>query len=385
MTSTALYYNAQIVLPDRIQSDGWVLVKDGRFAEIGSSATRPQADHTVDVLGNYIFPGLVDLQINGGGGKNFIECSSDADIDVILQANLATGTTSLLPTLIVSTLDRLKSASHLIATCTQKAILGIHLEAPFLNPEFAGMHDTKYVQLLTIALAKELLDAAQGQTKIMTLSPELDGALELIAFLKAQKVIASLGHSNATAQQTHAALQAGASMGTHLYNRMSPVHHHSDRAGMVPVLLNSGAACGIIADLQHVNSDVLCMAFHHKTANLFLVSDSIAPLGTRLGHFIYQGEKIEVRNGTCFTQKGIMAGSATPLFKGVINAHRLGFPLHEMVYRASLLPAQLIGCDSDLGSIASGKYADFLIVDQQNLNLKAVYKDGQKFERVFNV
>ena len=388
MTNTAIYYNAQIVLPDHIQSDGWVLVKDGHFVEIGFGTARPKADNAVDVSGDYIFPGLVDLQINGGGGKNFIDCSSDEDIDTILYANLATGTTSLLPTLMLSTIERLKSSCALISHYAQhdkNFVLGIHLEAPFLNPDYSGMHNANYLQSPSVALAKELLDVADGKVKIMTLSPELNGAFEVITFLKKSGVLPSLGHSGATAEQTHAALQAGASMATHLYNRMSPIHHHADRAGMIPVLLNSKAALGIIADLQHVNEDVLRMTFNHKTANLFFVSDGIAPLGTQNEFFVYEGEKIMVRNGTCFNGEGKMAGSATPLFKGVINAHRLGFPLHEMVYRASLLPAQLIGCDKEVGSIEIGKYADFLIVDQHNLSLKAVYKDGQKFDRVFNL
>lgn len=384
-----LIQNAQVVLPERIVSNSYMVVENGTFKQISEKEILPNGfDETVDAKGDYIFPGLVDLQVNGGGGLTFNDCRNADDIEKILQANLATGTTSLLGTVMLSNADSMRQAIRLIAQAQVDSgaeIVGIHVEGPFFNSALTGMHDKANAVMPTVRGAAELIEAGAGKVKIMTLAPELLNGSEIIHYLKNEKVIASLGHSNATDEETKQALHAGATMATHLFNRMSTIHHHPGKAGMIPVLLNSKANLGLIADRAHVNDDLLRLLIKIQGANLFLVSDGLAPLGVNVTDFIYYGEKIIVRNGACFNTEGKMAGSATPLFKGVINMHQLGCDLPRAVAMASIIPAKIIGVDGTHGSIETGKKADFLIVDKDKMMLKSVYQGGKKSDRVYNI
>lgn len=384
-----LIKNAQVVLPDRIIANGYVAVENGKFTQITEKEIASSGfDETIDTNGDYIFPGLVDLQINGGSGLTFNDCKGAGDIAQILEANLTTGTTSLLATIMLNNAEAMRQAIKVVAQSavnTGAEIVGIHIEGPFFNPAFSGMHDKGNVVMPTVRGAAELIEAGAGRVKIMTLAPEIIHALDIIRYLKSENIIASLGHSNATDEETRKALEAGSSMATHLFNRMSAIHHHPGKAGMTPVLLNSKAHLGLIADRAHVNDDLLRLLAKIDGAKIFLVSDGLAPLGVNVTDFIYYGEKIVVRNGACFNTDGKMAGSATPLFKGVINMHQLGCDLLRAVAMASIIPAKAIGIDATLGSIETGKKADFLIVDKDKLTLKQVYKNGKKVERVYNI
>lgn len=382
-----LVKNAQIVLPDRILR-GCATIENGKFAQVSEEEIPGAGFEEVDAGGDYLFPGLVDLQVNGGGGLVFNDCKNADDLEKILAANLATGTTSLLATILINEVDDMKRAIRFIAaekTTSGAEVAGIHVEGPFFNTEFRGMHLAERIQMPSVHVAADLMEAGNGLVKIMTLAPELYRAGDVIRYLKDNGIIASLGHSNATSEETQQALAAGASMATHLFNRMPPVHHHAGKAGMIPALLNSNADLGIIADRQHVNDELLRLLLKIDGVRLFLVSDGIAPLGVNATDFIYYGEKIVVRDGTCFNAEGKMAGSATPLFKGVINMHQLGCDLSRAVAMASIVPAKIIGIDAACGSIEAGKKADFLVVDKDRLSLKAVYKGGEKFDRVYNI
>lgn len=377
MTTTSLFKSAQIVLKDSILPQGWMRVEDGVIAEIAEGDIKDA--NAVDLQGDMIFPGLIDLQINGGGGIYFNDCKDEADIQTVLKANLSTGTTGLLATLMTNDDAVLNSKIALLAdTRGEKGarLLGMHIEGPFFNPDKKGIHPAQYLSKPCVEKAKNYIASGKGKIKIVTLAPELPEALELIVYLKTQNVIASLGHSNATGEQTTKALAAGATMGTHLYNAMTAIHHHPGKSGMVPALLNSNAAIGLIADGAHVDDEILRMTLRLKGTHFFLVSDALSPLGTDISEFIYNNEKMTVYNGACYNEEGRLAGSATSLFQSVINAHRLGFPLHEMVALASFVPAQILKMEDMIGSLAVKKKADFLIVDKNNLKLKAVYKSG---------
>ncbi len=377
------FTNAQIVLPDRIVEQGSIAVKNGYFEKI---------DHTpntgIDLQGDYIFPGLIDLQVNGGGNHLFNHVYDVSSLNALLEANLSTGTTGLLATLMLDHTNILEVQTKFLAnqkTELGSRLLGLHVEGPFFNPIKAAMHDSALIIKPDVEWTEKLLKAGQGRIKIMTLAPEMQDADKVIACLNKNNVIASVAHSYATEQEMCKGLQDGITMATHLFNTMSPLHHHPDNAGMVPVLLNSNAALGIIADGMHVNDYMLSIVLKMNGTRPFFVSDAISPLGTDTKDFIYRGENIKVVKGACYNTNGKMAASITPLFKGVINAHRLGFELFDMVRMASLFPAQLIGFDQNYGSIEAGKCADFLIVDKKTLQLKAVYKNGIKFHSVYNI
>ena len=381
-----ILHNARIVLADRVtETDEWVRVQNGKFTEIGNGPF-PHAKDMIDAKGGYVFPGLIDLQINGGGGLNFNDCKSIADVATILDANLACGTTGVLATFITNTPERLGECINRVAGMTPRSgatLLGFHVEGPFFNVEKRGMHAPDKVSLPSIEITKDLLEAGRGQIKIMTLAPELPKALDVIRFLKSQNVIASMGHTMASYDEAETAIAAGATMATHLFNVMAPLHHR--KPGLIPALLNSALHIGVIADGEHIDDAILRMIFKIDGPNYFLVSDAIAPLGTTTDHFDYHGTTANVKNGVCYMPDNTIAASVTPLLIDVVRTHtKIGLDLVQAVKMASLTPAEIIGVDQNFGSIAIGKHADFLILDQ-DFQLQSVYKNGERFSRVFNL
>jgi N-acetylglucosamine-6-phosphate deacetylase len=290
-----LIKNAQLVLPTHVTpSEGWVLVRNGLFAAMGED-TPPEADEIIDASGNYLFPGLIDLQINGGGGLNFNDCKNEKDVETILEANLSTGTTSLLATFITDVPEVLKTSLRLVAeaeTTSGARVLGIHMEGPFFNPEKRAMHALEAVVPPSVQATEEILQAAKDKIKIMTLAPEMPGALDVTKFLRQHGVIASMSHSMATYEEAQQGMEAGVTMATHLFNTMPPIHHRNP--GMITALLNSTLDLGVIADGEHMHESLLQLIFKIKGPNFFLVSDAIAPLGTTQDSFNYRGHRIRV-------------------------------------------------------------------------------------------
>ncbi|MEM6349879.1 MAG: N-acetylglucosamine-6-phosphate deacetylase [Cyanobacteria bacterium P01_D01_bin.14] len=299
------------------------------------------AIRAMDLDGDWVSLGGVDIQINGALGLAFPELNSSSlpGLDKVSSFLWDQGIDAYLPTLVTASPEALQTSLGVIQAYRQTAqstdsraeILGVHLEGPFLNPVKRGAHPEQHLQPLTLANAKALLDEFVGLIKVVTLAPELDPAGTVIEWLRSHQIIVSLGHSLATAEQAQSAFAAGASMVTHAFNAM-PGLHHREPGLLGAALVNPAVSCGLIADGQHISQtilDVLMRAWRGQQwaaspSGLFLVSDALAPLGLPDGTYPWDDREIEVTAGTARLADGTLAGTTLPLLAGAQNLVKWG-------------------------------------------------------------
>lgn len=321
----------------------------------------------IDVAGDWISLGGVDLQINGALGLAFPDlCSQDHGMLIeICQFLWHQGIDGFLPTLVTAPIEKIQQSLATLAifanTGTQPTaqILGVHLEGPFLNPEKRGAHPAEYVLPLSVEQVGQVLGDYAALVKVITLAPELDLTGQVIAHLRSQDVIVSLGHSLATAAQAQKAFEQGASMVTHAFNAMPGLHHR--QPGLLgAAIVHPAVWCGLIADGQHICPtmiDILLRAYQNRSG-LFLVSDALAPLGLPEGVYPWDSRTIEVRQGTARLADGTLCGTTLPLLTGVQNLVRWGIcSVETAIALATEAPRKAIG----LAGLSPGQSAHQLL------------------------
>jgi len=343
--------------------DGTTLHRDAAVviegAHIVGVVPRRDAPAEARVLpaGAWLAPGFIDIQVNGGGDVLFNDAPTPATIATIAAAHRRFGTTGLLPTLITDAPDKTPAAlaAAEAATATQPGVLGVHLEGPFISPERAGVHDPAHMRAPTREdLA--LLTAPRRGVTLVTLAPERVPA-GFTAALAAADVRVALGHSNATYDETRAALAAGLTGFTHLFNAMRPMQ--SRDPGPIAAALESDAFVGLIVDGIHVAPAMLRVALR-GTARPILVSDAMPPVGGERTTFRLYGAEIAVSDGRCVRQDGTLAGAFLDMAGAVRNCvNLLGVPLEQALQFAATNPAQFLG-RRDLGRLAPGCRADMV-------------------------
>lgn len=304
-------------------------------------------------------PGLVDLQVNGFAGLDFLATDGDG-YAAAGEALLATGVTAYLPTLITSPEPDLVAALRAVPGESRGArILGVHLEGPFLSPVRLGAHPAGWRRDPDPALLERLL--AAGPVRLVTLAPELPGALELVGLLHARGIIVSLGHSDATAAEAHAAFDRGARTVTHVFNAMRPLTHR-DPGIVGAALARPDVIVQAIVDGVHLDADVVRILWRVAQGRLALVSDATA--ATRLGDGIHTlgGTEIVVSDGIARRRDDLLAGSTLTLIEAVRHLVETGAPLAQALEAASAVPALALG-SSDLGRLAPGARADLIVLD----------------------
>jgi N-acetylglucosamine-6-phosphate deacetylase len=304
-------------------------------------------------------PGLVDLQVNGAGG---VDAWDEVGMGTIADVLLRGGVTAYLATLVSAPARGYREALRRLAPVDRPGtarLLGAHVEGPFIA--VAGAHDPTHLRDPTIAEIEGWL--ATGVVGIVTLAPELPGALAAIARLHAAGVVVALGHSRADEATARAALAAGASLGTHLYNAMPALHHRAP--GLAGALLDSSASLSLIADGVHVGDTALRIAWRVAgPRRLVLVSDAMAGLGLPPGP-VRLGSSPATSDGTVARlADGTLAGSVTPLLAGVQRLVRCGVPLEDALRAASTNPAALLGLADGTGRLVAGGRADVLELDR---------------------
>jgi N-acetylglucosamine-6-phosphate deacetylase len=316
----------------------------------------------LDVEGDWISLGGVDLQINGALGLAFPDlCDYHADALLKIGRFLwEQGIDGFLPTLVTTSIENIHRALGAIATARETlqtteesaTILGVHLEGPCLNPEKRGAHPQEHLQPLTLDTVKRVLGDYAPMVTVMTLAPELDPTGKVIPYLRSLGITVSLGHSQATADEADAAFNQGATMITHAFNAMPSLHHR--KPGLLgAALTRPDVFCGLIADGQHVCPTMLdvlmrtCrggLAQVNYPQGVFLVSDALAPLGLPDGLYPWDTRQIEVRHGTARLDNGTLAGTTHPLLVGVQNLVDWGIcQPGEAIALATIAPRRAIG------------------------------------------
>lgn len=367
-TTTTAYINGKVLTDGRLRDDLTVVTSAGRIERVQSARSEITSDAVItDLAGDYLLPGFIDVQVNGGGGVLFNDQTTVEGIRAIAEAHKTFGTTGLLPTLISDDLDVVEQALAAAAEAIDlgvPGVLGVHIEGPFLNPGRRGVHDERKLRTLTREIIEALAPLPNGPT-LLTLAPETIEA-EWVADLTSKGFIISCGHSNATQAQVKQALDHGLRGFTHLFNAMSPLT--SREPGVVgQALADSGSWCGIIADGHHVAPASLEVAFRCKGRDkLMLVTDAMPPVGSAEQEFLLMGQRITVRDGVCQDQKGTLAGAALDMATAVQNMSRLtSCSFADACTMASSTPAQFLGIHGERGSISEGQYADLVIMDAQ--------------------
>ena len=392
----------RVLLEDRLVSGGWVLLAGGRVAEVGVGT--PPAAPTRHLDGGVLAPGLIDAQINGAFGIDVVD-ADDAGWDRIRAELPRTGVTAFVPTFITAPVPVLTAAlqrarsragvpdrgaalgtafrggrgtsrggggtgqvvsgarSQALAPAPGARVLGLHVEGPFLSAARRGAHNPVHLTDPSRAAVAALLDAGGDGLLYVTLAPERDGAIDAIRQLTAAGVRVAIGHSDADDAQAIAAVDAGASLVTHLYNAQRPLGHRDP--GVVGVALSDPRlTCGLIVDLEHVAPTAVRLAFAAAAGRIMLVSDAIAALGMPPGTYALGGQPTEVPVGAAPVRAdGTLAGSALRLDAAVANTIACGVDPAVALTAATRVPADALGAP-DLGRLAAGAAADLVWLDE---------------------
>lgn len=372
-------FNGQVFDGESLHNGLAVVVEQDRITGLVTEADIPRdADVSWDLEGHLLAPGLIDIQVNGGGGLMFNEAPNIETIRRMGAAHRKFGTTGFLPTLISSDFDTMRLAIAAVSEAIDEGVpgvLGIHLEGPFLNPDKCGVHDAgKFRQIDEAAI--ELLSSLENGRTLVTIAPEMTSD-EAISVLAGKDVMVFGGHSAASYQQTRNALAAGMRGFTHLFNAMSPME--SREPGMVGAALeDDNSWCGVIVDGQHVHPATFSVALAAKQKGFtVLVTDAMATVGSDITTFELDGVTITAIDGCCRTESGLLAGSDLDMISAVRNTDRFtGIGLQESLRMASSYPAAALGLEESLGYIRPGYRASLIELDEE-LNLYRSWIDGE--------
>ncbi|MCI8878613.1 MAG: N-acetylglucosamine-6-phosphate deacetylase [Oscillospiraceae bacterium] len=328
----------------------------------------------LDAAGGYVIPGLVDIHTHGAVGEDFSD-GKPQGLQPLADYYAAHGVTSYLATTMTLKEEVLTPAMHAVrdfkpgggAKCA-----GVHLEGPFLSFAKRGAQAAENLHKPDAALFHRLNEASGGQVRLVTVACEEEGAIPFIREVS-QVCTVSLGHTSADYDTAMAGFQAGASHATHLYNGMPSLLHRAP--GVIGAAFDAGASVELICDGLHIHPAVIRATYQMFGDKLNLISDSLRCAGMPDGDYELGGQPIVVKDHKATLLDGTLAGSSISLLDAVRNVVRFGLPLAEAVYAASAAPAKAVGLDA--GVIAQGKAADLVVLDR-DLNLKAVFVDGQR-------
>lgn len=371
--------NGRILTDQGTRDRRAVLVEGGRIRDVVTEMDIPREAERVDLGGHLLLPGFVDVQCNGGGGVLFGDAPDVELLRTIAHAHSQFGTTAFLPTLISSDLDVIRDAIGAVDAAVEAGVpgvAGIHIEGPFLSEARRGIHDASKFRKLDASAVKLLSSLKRGKT-LVTLAPE-ETTPDMIAALCKAGVIVSAGHTNATYAETRAALDAGLSGFTHLFNAMSPLA--SRAPGVVGAALDDRDSwCGLIVDGRHVHPVTMRIALHCRSADrLMLVTDAMPSVGATEKSFRLHGQLIRAENGACVAEDGTLAGTDLDMASAVRNAMKfLDLDLFAAARMASRNPAMFLGLADEIGRIAPGYRAN-LVLATDELSVVRCWIDGRE-------
>ncbi|MDH5923078.1 N-acetylglucosamine-6-phosphate deacetylase [Vibrio splendidus] len=369
--------NCKIYTGSDVLTDHAVVIENELIKKVCPISELPEGIEVRDLNGANLSPGFIDLQLNGCGGVMLNDEITADTMQIMHKANLKSGCTSFLPTLITSSDEDMRAvitAAREYHTQYQNQSLGLHLEGPYLNVAKKGIHSVDHIRKSDSEMIELICENNDLVAKV-TLAPELNDP-EHIERLRKAGVVVSIGHTNATYAEARQGFESGITFATHLFNAMTPMVGREP--GVVGAIYDTPEVyAGIIADGFHVDYANIRIAHKIKGEKLVLVTDATAPAGADMEYFIFVGKKVYYRDGKCVDENGTLGGSALTMIEAVQNTvEHAGIALDEALRMATLYPATAIGVESKLGRIKKGMVANLAVFDR-DFNVKATVVNGQ--------
>ncbi len=367
--------NGEIYTGEGIVKNKVIIIKGNRLEALLDET--PKDIQVIDLQGKIIAPAFIDLQLNGCGGVLFNDEISLDTLRIMNETNIKTGTTSYLPTLITTTDENIEKALSLVEeteNLENMGVLGLHIEGPYISIPKKGIHNPDYIRVMSDEIIHKIAKAGSRVTKVMTIAPE-NAKVEHLKELKDSGINLSIGHTNATYEEVLEKIEYF-KMVTHLFNAMSSLT--SREPGVIGAIFeNKNLYTGIIVDGVHSHYGSVRIAKEILKEKLFLVTDAVAPVGTNMKSFMFEGNEVFYKDGKCISPDGTLGGSALTMIEGVQNlVKHVGVSLEEALLMASTYPAKAIKVDNEYGYIKKGYIADFVVLDKE-LNISNMIVKGK--------
>jgi N-acetylglucosamine-6-phosphate deacetylase len=384
--STTLLHVGRAFTPTSELRDTGILLRDGVIETVAprSSITLPAGAKEIVATDKIAAPGFIDVHIHGAGGHDVMEGTEEA-LRVISHLIGSRGTTSFVATTVTADPNAICKSSEGIARYITlqhlknqpgAEVLGIHFEGPFLSPVRRGVHPPEWIKLPSAELLEKFVAAAQGNALILTIAPELLGAMPCIDAARKSGMVVGIGHTDATYEQARAAIARGAHHAIHTYNAMRPFSHRD--AGVIGAVLTSPEITAeLIADGVHVDETAMRLLLQAKGAGgVILISDGISATGMPDGKYILGGFEVTVSGGVCRNSEGKLAGSTLTLDRALRNIVNLGASLGDALRMLTLNPATLLGIEHKKGTLGPNADADVVLLNE-SLEVTQVFTRGR--------
>lgn len=380
--------NGQVITPTGILKNATVVVRSGKVDSVTQGNIELPGAIEINAGGNFIAPGLIDIQINGFLGVDFSDQNLNIqDLRKATKALWQNGVTTFLPTIITNDFENLKRSFSLLTRILddeelRMSVPGFHLEGPYISPVqgYRGAHLEKYVRLPNWNEFVELQEAAKNRIKLITVAPEVDGAIPFIKKCVESGVVVALGHHNGSSDIIHQAVDAGASLSTHLGNGCANLINRHENP-LWPQLADNRLSISIIADGFHLNQDQLQCFYKMKGVNkTILVSDALDLAGLPPGEYIRMERVVVLSEVVKYPAENVLAGAASPLSTCVSNMMKFtNCGLEKAIQMSTTNPASLIGI-SDIGEINRGKRANLILftLEDERILIQKTILDGME-------
>lgn len=372
MSKRTVLTGARVVRPDGVHEGGRLTIEDRRIVQDAR-----EEPGTLDLTGHWIVPGFVDMHVHGGGGASFSAGTAEEALTAA-ETHRRHGTTTMVASTVTGDLDDLaRQAAVLGELSEQGELAGVHFEGPFISCQRRGAHDESLLRDPDPADVRKLLDAARGQARMVTLAPERPGGLESVRLLADNGVIAAVGHTDTDYAGTREAVEAGATVATHLFNAMPPLGHR-EPGPVVALLEDERVTVELINDGTHLHPAALQLAYRSAgPERVAFITDAMGAAGMSDGRYPLGPMEVEVRDGVArLVENGSIAGSTLTLDKAFRRAVTVdGIAVPDAVRALSTNPARLLGVDERTGSLEPGKDADLVVLDEE-FGLAGVMRQG---------
>ncbi len=360
----------KVITPFRVIENGTIVIESSKIYELGKSSdvNIPGDCQVIDISGKMISPGFIDLLVHGGGGYGFADTTKES-IEKVSDYFISHGSTAMLAALFAKPYDQLLSdirrLAKYIMNNPDSNIKGIHMEGPYLNPDLKGAMNEGYLWKPTVDSWMDMWEASRGLIKMMTIAPELPGAIEVMREAANEGVVLSIGHSMAYYEDIELAIDNGAAHVTHMFNAMRPFHHR--KPGVIAgALLRDELKIELIADTMHVHPAIMEMLLKFKKASgIILITDSIRAGGMHEGEYEFADQKVIMEGGKAYLEDGTLAGSTLTLPMAVKNmVQTAGAKITDAIRMASLNGAKVLSVEDRKGILAAGKDADLVVLNE---------------------